>query len=227
MPHRIGSAMVNVPFVLRALLTLFGTFAAHAAVAHNIGSWRGFASGDVAIRARVTRIVPYNQKSIVDAIGGRIDVPPMVLPDVDISVFAADRWSVTGQAGLVKTDITLRDTAYGDIDVGSVWSLPVSLAAQYHLPTKGRFKPFVGAGVVVSWYFGEKPADRYIHDFRVSTPPTPQIKAGFDYQLNDTWFATFEAKRLFTPTQTIENEGVTIRMSLDTVTVGAGMALRL
>lgn len=179
------------------------------------------------IRGRVTAILPYNETSSIDLIGGRVDVPPMILPDVDATVFLSERWSLTGQVGLLKTDIELKETLYGDIEVGSVWSVPVAFAVQYHFQTQGRIKPYIGAGMVASSYFGEKPAGGYVQDFTVSARPAPLIKAGIDYQLGRHWYGNLEIKQVFPPTQTIENQGVTAKTSLDTLMVGFGLGYRL
>ncbi len=209
--------------VFIAVVGLLGVYDAWPAIAGDLKSARGFEAGDVMIRGRITGIVPYNEKSTVDLIGGHVDVPSMVLPDFDVSLFLSEHWSITGQTGVLNTKIKLDDTLYGDIDVGTVWSLPLSLAVQYHPQTEGRFKPYVGAGMVATWYFGEKPAGGYVRDFSVSASYAPLIKAGFDYQIDDKWFLNFEVKQIFPPTQAIENQGVRAITSLDTISAGLGL----
>ncbi|SCX35373.1 Outer membrane protein W precursor [Agrobacterium rosae] len=212
--------------VLLAAVTLLCMSVAMPVLADDFDTVRGFEPGDVMIRGRVTDIVPYNVKSSIDLIGGRVDLPPMILPDVDVSVFLSEHWSITGQTGVLNTKIKLKDTLYGDIDVGTVWSLPLSLAVQYHVETQGRFRPYVGAGMIATWYFGEKPAGGFVQDFSVSSSYAPLLKAGVDYQLSDRWFANFEVKRIFPPTQTIENQGVRAKTSLDTIATGIGVGYR-
>lgn len=207
-------------------IALSFTFGAQIAIADDRVTARTFETGDVIIRGRISAIVPYNQNSTVDLIGGHVDVPVMILPDIDVSLFLSEHWSITGQTGALNTKIKLKDTVYGDINVGSVWSLPLSLAVQYHLNTEGRFKPYVGAGMLATWYLGEKPAGGVVQNFKVSASYAPIVKAGFDYQVNDKWFANFEVKQIFPPTQTIENQGVNAKTSLDTTSAGFGVGYR-
>lgn len=183
-------------------------------------------AGEVIVRGRIMGVLPYDESSTIDLIGGRVHVPPMILPDVDLTVFLGDRWSVTGQTGALKTRIKLQGTRYGDFDFGTVWDIPASLAVQYHFRRRGRVETYVGAGLVANWYFGEKPAGGFVQDFKVSSVYAPLIKAGLDYRLNDKWLVNAEVRQIFVPTQTIENDGVGARTRLKTVTTGVGIGYR-
>lgn len=212
---------------IAACIALFSMgFAWPTLAADELGVASGFEAGDIMIRGRLSGMLPYNESSTVDLIGGHVDVPAMILPDIDVSFFLSQHWSITLQTGALNTKIKLKDTFYGDIDVGTVWSVPLSLAANYHIATDGRFKPYLGAGMIATWYVGEKPAGGYVRDFSVAPTYAPLIKAGFDYQITERWYANFEAKQLFPPTQTIQNQGVTARTSLDATSVGFGVGFR-
>ncbi|MBB3870588.1 OmpW/AlkL family protein [Brevundimonas mediterranea] len=220
------SSSMSARLVLVGVVLFTGLFGSLTASAQGRPVAPAFAAGDVVVRGRATAIMPYDERSKIDLIGGRVDVKPRVLPDIDVSLFLNEHWSITGQTGVVKTYITLKDTLYGDIDVGSVQSVPLAVSAQYHFTTRGRWTPYVGVGVVANWSFGEKPAGGYVQSFEVSVPPAPLVKAGVDYQISERWFANFEARQIFLPDQTIEDGGITARSSLKTVTIGAGVGSR-
>ncbi|WP_052675647.1 OmpW/AlkL family protein [Agrobacterium arsenijevicii] len=221
--RRLGPILAS-PLVVASIVFLICD--ARASLADDVSISRGFQAGDVMIRGRISGLIPYNQQSTVDLIGGHVNVPSMILPDLDVSVFLSEHWSVTGQTGVLNTKIKVVDTLYGDLDVGTVWTLPLSLTVQYHPAMEGRFKPYIGAGMVATWYFGEKPAGGYVQDFSVSNSYAPLIKAGVDYQIDDKWFANFELKQVFTPTQTIQNQGISARTSLETISAGFGVGYR-
>lgn len=221
--RRLGPMLASLLVVASIVFFIFD---ARTSRADDVSTARGFEAGDVMTRWRISGLVPYNQQSTVDLIGGHVNVPSMILPDLDVSVFLSEHWSVTGQTGVLNTKIKVEDSLYGDIDVGTVWTLPLSLAVQYHPEMEGRFKPYIGAGMVATWYFGEKPAGGHVQDFSVSTSYAPLLKVGFDYQIDDKWFANFELKQIFTPTQTIQNQGISARTSLETISAGFGVAYR-
>ena len=150
----------------------------------------------------------------------------MILPDVDLTVFLGDRWSITGQTGMLNTRIKLKGTQYGNFDVGTVWDVPASLAIQYHCRRHGRAETYVGAGLVANWYFGEKPAGGLVQAFKVSPVYAPLIKVGLDYRLDKKWLVNAEVRHIFVPPQTIENGGVSARTRLKSVTTGVGIGYR-
>lgn len=201
-------------------------FASATFAADELRSAPSFATGDIMIRGRLSGMLPYHVESSVSLIGGHVDVPAMILPDLDVSLFLSEHWSITMQTGGLKTKIELKNTLYGDIDVGSVWSVPMSLAVNYHIKSSERFKPYIGAGMIATRYLGEKPAGGFVRDFSVTPTYAPLIKVGIDYQMTDNWYANVEAKQLFLPTQTIENQGVTATTKLDATSVGFGVGYR-
>nr|WP_289852077.1 OmpW family outer membrane protein [Rhizobium sp. SSA_523] len=185
-----------------------------------------FQAGDILLRARIMGAMPYDQHTRIDGIGGEIDVPAMILPDIDISYFVTDHWAIEGQTGVLRNDITIHRSAYGDIPVGKVWSLPLSVTAEYHPLQDARLSPYLAAGVLINWFFGEEPAGGYVDHFKVSTRYGAVLRAGMDYRLDDRWFANAEVRQLFLPEQTIENRGMTAKTSLKLLSFGLGIGFR-
>lgn len=207
---------------LQAMLVVVS--AAAPAAAGEVGS--GFAAGDVVVRGRLAGILTYDQKTTIDIVGGRIDRPPLVLPDVDVSLFLTDSISVTGQTGVLWSTIKIKQTLYGDIDVGTVWSVPLAVSGQYHLPAAWGIRPYIGAGIVANWFFGERAAGGFVEDFKVAPNTSPLVKIGFDYPINDRWFANLEVRQIFIPSQSFANQGFGAQSSMNTISVGLGLGYR-
>lgn len=187
----------------------------------------GLAAGSFLARGRVIGMIPYDQHSQIDIIGGRIDSQPMVLPDADLTYFFTDHLAVSGEIGVLKTSIVGRDTLIGKLPIGSVWSVPLMATAQYHVDAASRLDPYVGAGVYSSFYFGEHPAGGYVTNFKVSPDVGALLQAGFDYHLSGNWYANVDFRQIFLPTQTIRNGSLGgAKVSLDVAIIGVGLGYR-
>lgn len=186
----------------------------------------GLGAGDLLIRARISGVLPYDLHSRIDMIGGTIEVPRMVLPDMDVSYFLTDHIAVTGQAGALKTRFRIRDSLYGDIDVGSIWTLPLAFSADYHLLPNARINPYIGLGAVATWYKGANPASPLVKDFSVERQISPIIRVGMDAQMTQKWFANTEMRLVLPPTQVLTNSGVTARTDVKSLSLGFGVSYR-
>jgi outer membrane protein len=187
---------------------------------------RPLRAGDVLLRARISGIVPYDVESQISVIGGQVEVPRLVLPDVDVTYFLTDKLAITGQTGALKTDIKIRDTLFGDQDVGSIWAIPLAVSLEYHFFSEERFSPYIGAGLIATWYTGAKPASSSVPDFSVAAQLAPTFRLGADYRFNENWLMNFEMKQVLPPTQVITNSGVTARTDLKTISAGLGIGYR-
>lgn len=217
----VAGLLVSLVPATSALAQDAGEDAAKAQAAEH-----GFEAGDVVVRARMSGVLPYDVRSHIDVIGGRVDVPRMVLPDMDVSYFLTDRLAITGQTGALKTRFSVRDTIFGDIDVGSVWAVPVGVSFEYHVLPDARFNPYVGLGAVATWYTGAKSASPLVKDFRVDPQLSPVFRVGLDVRMTETWFANTEMRLVLPPTQVLTNSGVTARTDVKSLTLGFGVSYR-
>jgi len=69
--------------------------------------------------------------------------------------------------------------------VGSLKYAPVTVYLNYHLPTKGKLKPFVGAGLVYNFTFDIQ--DAGITDLDVDNSFGYALRVGAEYQFDDHW----------------------------------------
>jgi outer membrane protein len=204
-----------------------------------VGSWLlltatwspALAAGDSPwmIRARALAVIPDDSSSSITVIGGEADVEEAYTPDLDLTYFFTDNIA----AELVffaysRHDVKAKNTAVGDIDLGSLDLLPPTLTAQYHFMPEKTFSPYVGAGLSYVLIPDDDPgaatAVRY-DDGVIGFG----LQAGLDYFFNDHWCLTFDVKKVWVQVDVeVDALGTTVRTSVDVDPwlVGIGIGYR-
>ncbi|WP_222984518.1 OmpW/AlkL family protein [Flagellimonas meishanensis] len=158
-------------------------------------------------------VVAPDESADIEAIGGDADISTAFVPELDISYFFDENWSVELILATAKHDVTAVGTAVGDIDLGHVWLLPPTLTGQYHF-TGGDFVPYLGAGVNFTIFYGvdEGPtADDVDYDSALGFA----LQGGFDFMLNDKWFLNVDLKKLFLNTTATVNATTALGATVD------------
>ncbi|MCK8786508.1 outer membrane beta-barrel protein [Roseomonas sp. NAR14] len=187
---------------------------------------RGFQAGDILVRGRVLVVAPENGGHT--DIGGRPGASTTATPEVDLSYFILPQLSVELIAGTTYHDLTLRNSAIGNVDLGHTWLLPPTLTLQYHPLPRERFSPYVGVGVNYSIFYGQggtrtPPVNRVAIDNTWSLA----LNAGLNYEINDRWVANLDLKRLFLEPNVSVNSGtIRGRVDLNPWIVGIGIGYR-
>lgn len=190
-----------------------------------VSATRGLEAGDWLVRARTAGLFPVQETSTVGLIGGRIEVPDMLLPDLQLAYFLTDHISIEGQAGVIQTRPRIVGSLIGDFDIGSIWSAAGAASVQYHFRPESRFNPYMGVGISYSRPISIKP-DKGITDFDVSSQTSIMIQAGADYQIAGNWFGNAVSKYLFVPEQTYQSQSSTFVSDSDMIFAGAGIGYR-
>lgn len=172
----------------------------------NMGIAQDASSGDGGspwqFRLRGIVVTP-DESADIEAIGGDASISTAFVPELDISYFFDENWSLELILATTKHDVEAVGTLVGDIDLGHVWLLPPTLTGQYHF-TGGDFVPYVGAGLNLTLFYGvdEGPvADDVDYDTAVGYA----LQGGFDFMLNDKWFLNVDVKKLFLNTDATVN----------------------
>ncbi len=186
----------------------------------------GFSAGDVLVRARVAGLVPVNQRSSIDLIGGRVESPDMILPDADVTWFMTDNLALSGQAGVSRSRPEIKDSLVGDFPIGSIWSGAGTLSLQYHFRPETDFKPYIGVGAALAVPFKIEPAGGLVQDFEVDTIGGMLFQAGIDAHVTGNWYANAEAKMMLMPTYELTTDGVTAAVKQDTLVLATGVGYR-
>ncbi|MDC6365104.1 MULTISPECIES: OmpW family protein [Flavobacteriaceae] len=185
----------TVIFVMTALMGVMNFAIAQDAPQSNDGSkWQ--------FRLRGIVVTP-DESADIEAIGGDVSISTAFVPELDISYFFNENWSLELILATTKHDVEAVSTDAGDIDLGHVWLLPPTLTGQYHF-TGGDFVPYLGAGVNLTLFYGvdEGPV---ADDIDYDTALGFALQGGFDFMLNDKWFLNVDVKKLFLNTDATVN----------------------
>ncbi len=113
------------------------------------------------------------------------------------------------------------------LDLGHVWLLPPTLNVQYHFYS-GDFKPYIGAGVNYTIFYGEDAGDVVGMDYENSVGFS--FQAGIDYNLNDKWFLNLDVKQLLLSTDVTVNAGeavIPVEVDINPLIIGLGIGVKL
>lgn len=183
-----------------------------------------YQAGDLLVHLRAIGVLPQNFSSSVSVIGGHVDATDQAAPEIDLSYFINNHFSVEAIAATTRHDVSATGTSIGKVDVGSVWVLPPTVTLQYHLNSIGGFLPYVGLGLTVAFFYDSHAAGPTVTKVGYSTGVGPTLDAGFDYALGNRWYANFDIKQMFVSTEArINNGAIVAHTSLSPTVVGAGI----
>jgi outer membrane protein len=167
-------------------------------------------------RARILGVIPDDSSTQISVIGGEADVDKAFTPDLDIVYFFNDNIA----AELVflayaRHDVEAKNTAVGNIDLGSLDLVPPTLTLQYHFMPENNIRPYVGAGLTYALIpnedSGAATAVRY-DDGVIGTT----LQAGFDYFYNENWCVNFDIKKVWVNVDVeVDALGTTVDTSVD------------
>ncbi len=129
--------------------------------------------------------------------------------------------------------LPVESTASGQGSLGALGELGTikfgvaGLALNYHFNVEQRFQPFIGAGLAYGIIFDT--TDGALTDVSVDNSLGAEIRAGFDYMINDRYGAFFAVSKAFLD---FEIEGMagpnpaTVKASMDPFVVQTGLTIR-
>ncbi len=201
--------------------------AAMAGVARAEDGVRGKQAGDIVVGLGAIGVLPSNGGH-VDGIGGKPRASDSASPQLDLTYFMVPHVSLNLIAASTQHDVSVRGSALGNLNLGHVWVLPPTLTLQIHPFPQSRISPYVGAGINVSFFYGEggsrtAPVRRVV----VDTAPGFAFNAGIDYEISPHWLANVDVKKLILRPEASVNSGlVHARVNLDPWIVGASVRYR-
>ena len=201
--------------IIRAVLCAAAVLCAPLAAGAQDGPWQ--------IRVRAISVTPDESSTV--SIGGQANVDSAIVPELDITYFFNENFSAELILATTQHDVTATGTALGDVDLGDVWVLPPTITFQYHLNPGGDVRPYLGAGINYTIFYGDDPVDvgaiKYEDGFGFAA------QAGVDVQMNDTWFFNADVKKLWLNTDVIIGNGAaTADVDLDPWVFGIGFGRR-
>ncbi len=200
------------PLFLFVLTLAFNGFASAADSAAHEKNWM--------VRGRALAVLP--QESADLNIGGTARIDNSFVPELDITYFLTKNWATELVLGVAPHDAM---ATAGNIDLGSVWLLPPTLTLQYHFELENKWKPYVGAGVNYTHFFGvdKGPA---INSISYDDSFGPALQAGIDIPIKDNWYFNLDVKKVWISTDVHVNGAVHGSVDIDPWLVGVGVGYR-
>ncbi len=202
--------------------------AAPAAMAAGPAADTGIHAGDVMVGARFLAALP-QVSSTVDNIGGSIALTNEYVPELYATYFFTPHIGVNAIAGMARFGATDKGSAAGDVSLGSVYLIPATITAQYHILPKGPFDPYVGAGGSYFMFFDAQPASSPVLNTKYDNAFGYAFEIGANYRIAHRWYANVDATKVMV--HTVSNVDSTAghvhaNVSLDPWLVGVGVAYR-
>lgn len=128
-------------------------------------------------RVRAIDVVPNASSSLAG-----LDVEGQWSGELDFTYFFTKNIAAELILATTKHEVTLNGASLGDL-----WVLPPTLLLQYHFTDLGNFKPYVGAGLNVTWFYDVNlqagPATLTVDNTSVGGA----LQVGMDYEFGRNW----------------------------------------
>ena len=201
---------------LSLVLSFFAAQAAHAKSGN---------SYDWIVRSRAL-YVKTDTSSKVSTLGGHVATSSDQVPELDFTRFITPNFAAELILATTKHNVTLNGSSLGNkTGLGSVNLLPPTLTFQYHINPEGKFRPYVGAGLNYTFFYGAKTGGAAT-SMKYQDHLGYALQAGFDYMIDDRFGINFDVKKIFLKTQVQVNNSYTANVRLDPWLIGAGVSYR-
>jgi outer membrane protein len=177
------------------------------------------------IRGRAIIIMP--QESAKLSIPGNLRINNQVMPEADITYFFDKHWAA--ELILAVSQHEIKHTS--GLNLGKTWVLPPTVTVQYHLdPDSQKFRPYIGAGVNYTKFFGHGDADPVVTNVKLKDSVGFALQAGFDIPINDHWTFNVDVKKVWMNTKATGDLStpaiVKADVDINPVIVGVGFGYR-
>jgi outer membrane protein len=190
------------------------------------GSQAAEAKSPWLVRGRAIAVLP-DEDATISVLGGNLEIEDQYVPELDITYFFDEHWAAELILAVTPHDITHTPTG---LDIGSVWLLPPTVTVQYHFqPDDPDFRPYVGAGVNATFFFGHDDADPAIRDADFDPSVGFALQAGVDIPLDDHWVLNVDVKKVWINTDVdLATTGgpVSADVDINPLIVGVGIGYR-
>jgi outer membrane protein len=165
-------------------------------------------------RVRAVGIYP----DVSSSIGG-LDVDSQWAPELDFTYFFSKNLAAELILGTARHKVTLNGN-----DIGKVSHLPPTLTVQYHFTDLGKFKPYVGGGLNLTYFYNVGLTAPL--DLADSWSFGGALQAGVDYEIQKNLYLNVDVKKLWIKND-VTAAGVTIGdLKIDPIVWGIGLGWR-
>ena len=174
------------------------------------------AQGDWLARARVININPDASSSALN-----LDVDTRTTLELDFTRFLSNNLALELILATQKHEVTA-----GGVPVGTVKHLPPTLLLQYHFAPDGVFRPYVGAGINYTRFYGVNLGGGTLTVDDSSWGGA--LQAGIDIPLNKTFFLNLDVKKIWidTDVKVAASGVVAANLKINPVIFGVGVGMK-
>jgi len=193
-------------------------------------------AGDLLVRLRAIMVSPTETSSGVRPgfPAGRVAVDDAVVPELDFTYMLSDKVGAELILGTSPHDIDGRGALAAVGKLADTMALPPTLTLQYHFAPTAKLRPYVGAGINYTIFYGEdasRPLEAAIGSTDVSLDSSfgYALQAGVDVDLTERVFLNLDVKYIdIDTTATLRTGALTNRVdvSLDPLVFGVGLGMR-
>lgn len=192
--------------------------------------------GDVLVRVRAIAVLP-NERSgpvLPTFPTGSVGLGNSFMPEVDVTYMLSDHIGLELIAATTRHGLKGRGGLSGVPDLGRTWVLPPTLTLQYHFLPGGKLRPYVGAGVNYTIFYGDKSSDALNTaigntDLDLSNSFGWAAQAGLDFDLTERLFLNLDVKYIDMSTRARLTTGAlvnTVDVKINPIVVGVGLGMR-
>lgn len=168
------------------------------------------------VRLRAIDVAPNASSSV-----SGLDVKNQWAPELDFSYFFTRNIAAELILATTRHEVTLNGQSLGKVSV-----LPPTITLQYHFTDLGAFKPYVGAGVNVSWFYNDG-LKLNGNDLGVeNTSVGAALQAGIDIEVQKNWFLNFDAKYIWMNTDVTAGGATLTNLKINPWVWGVGVGYR-
>jgi len=202
-------------FAPLAVAVLAALAMAPAAQAQDAGSWT-FKFGLHTVEPKS------NNGSVADG-AFAVDVDSDLKPTIQAEYFFSPNLGVEVLAALpFKHEIRLNGAVAADVK-----QLPPTVSVQYHFNTDGKVRPFLGAGLNYTRFFGvDESGPLTGTQLNLDSSFGLALHAGIDFDLNDKWMLMIDARKIDIDTDVSLNGADIGSVAIDPLVFGASVGFR-
>lgn len=193
-------------------------------------------AGDVLVRLRAIAVVPNESSGPVLPTfpGATVGVGNSVMPEIDFTYMATDNIGFELIAATTRHGLSGQGTLSGLPDLGHTWVLPPTLTLQYHFAPAAKVRPYVGAGLNYTIFYGEGTSsalDTAIgkSSLNLSNSFGWAAQAGMDFDLNEKFFLNVDIKYIDMSTNARVTTGALVNsvdVKINPIVFGIGLGMK-
>ena len=177
------------------------------------------------VRGRALIVLPEENLDKVSPAIPTLDVSidDSVVPELDITYFFTPNIAAELILGTTPHDVK---TSGPSLDLGRVWLLPPTLTVQYHFAPEAKIRPYIGAGVNYTIFYGQGDEGPGVTSVKYDDSFGWALQAGVDIPIDEHWALNVDVKQLFLSTTATVNGAIKADVDINPLLIGLGVGYR-